>query len=670
VANYTQADRLVSVTTVLGPDALMLTDLAGTEGVSQPFSIRLSLVSEDPAIAGGDLLRTPAAITILTEDGGKRAIHGLINRFSQAGKRDDLTVYQAEVVPWLWFLTLSRDCRIFQHRTVPEIVEEVFQSLGYGDFDIRCTASHPKREYCVQYRETHFDFISRLLEEEGIFYFFEHTDSKHTMVIADNNGAMVACPQAPKARMAAGTPGERDVVTSFVQEHAIHVGRMTSKNYDFLQPSLGLLSTVEGRGKEEVYDYPGRHTTPEEGDRVARLRLEMEEAQGRVMRGASTCRGLQAGFRFDLQEHYRADLDQPYILLQVHHTASAEDYRSWGSATSKYQNSFQAIPASVPFRPVPATRRALVYGSQTARVVGPAGEEIYVDAHSRVKVQFYWDRVGKKDEHSSCWVRVATMWAGKTWGAQHVPRIGQEVVVQFLEGDPDQPIIVGSVYNAEQQPTFQLPGSKTISGVRSRSSRGGGTDNFNEISMQDEKGGELLYIHAEKDQTIVVENDRSDSVGHDEAVSIGNDHSRSIGHDREETVGNDVTISVGANRTESVGKDETVSIAVNRSLSVGKNDAIDIGQNRTLSVGKDEDRSVAGKRSTQVAKDESLQVGKKLTVEAGDEIVLRTGSASITMKKNGDIVIKGKNLTLQASGKITGKASSDVILKGSKVINN
>jgi type VI secretion system secreted protein VgrG len=670
VANYTQAARLVSVSTVLGPDVLLLTDLAGSEGVSMPFSIRLNLLSEDPAIQCADLLRSPATVTIRTEDGGERPFHGLVSRFAQAGRRDELTVYHAEVVPWLWFLTLSRDCRIFQQKTVPDILEEVFTSLGYRDFEFKCTGKHPKREYCVQYRETHFDFVSRLMEEEGIFYFFEHTDSKHTMVIADNNRAMVACPHAPAVRVTQGTPGERDVVTSFVQEHTVRAGKMTFKNYDFLQPSLGLLSTIEGQGREEVYDYPGPHTTPDEGERVARLRLEMEEAQSRVMRGDSTSRGLQAGFRFDLEDHYRSDLNQPYVLTQVQHTASTEDYRSWDGKTSKYSNSFLAIPADVPYRPVPVTRKALVHGSQTARVVGPAGEEIYVDAHSRVKVQFYWDRLGTKNEHSSCWVRVASTWAGKTWGALHVPRIGQEVVVDFLEGDPDRPIIVGSVYNAEQQPPFQLPGLKTISGIRSRSSVGGGSANFNEISMQDEKGSELLYIHAEKDETIVVENDRSDSVGHDETASVGNDQSQSVGRDRRKSVGKDESISIGANRSASVGKDEGITVGANRKLSVGKDETVTISQNRKMSIGKDEDRSVAGKRSTQIGKDDMLQVGKKLVMQAGDEIVLKTGSASITMKKNGDIVIKGKDITLQASGKITGKASSNVVLKGAKVLNN
>jgi type VI secretion system secreted protein VgrG len=672
-----QTDRLVSVTTNLGPDVLMLTDFAGTEGISMPFSLKLGFVSDDPKIVGADLLRTPALVTIQTEE-GERHIHGLINRFSQLGQVDDLTVYQAEVVPWLWFLTLSRDCRIFQEKSVPEIIQNVFKDLGYTDYKLKCSGNHPKRTYCVQYRETHFDFVSRLMEEEGIFYFFEHTDKKHTLVVADNNGAMTAGANGKTFRMATGTPGDQDVVTSLVQEHAIHVGKMTLKNYDFLQPNLGLLTTIAGKGKEEVYDYPAGHTTPEEGDRLARLGLEMEEARGQVVRGESGCRHLQSGHRFELQKHYRSDLNKPYVVTQVQHSARAEDYRSWGSATAKYSNTFLCIPADVPYRPLRVTAKTLVHGSQTARVVGPAGEEIYVDAHSRVKVQFYWDREGKKDEHSSCWVRVASGWAGKQWGMVHIPRIGQEVVVQFLEGDPDQPIIIGSVYNAEQQPPFKLPDNKTISGLRSRSTLGGSSDTFNEISMEDEKGSELLYIHAEKDQAIVVEHDRTDSVGNDEKTDVGNDRTETVGGDesitiaggRTETVEKDENITIGGNRTEGVGKNENITIGDNRTETVGKNETVEVGGGRSVSIAKQESLEVGEGRTTKVGKDEKLTVGKKLVIAAGDEIQISTGRASITMKKDGTIAIKGKDISITASGKVNVKASSDMTLKGSQIKEN
>jgi type VI secretion system secreted protein VgrG len=303
----------------------------------------------------------------------------------------------------------------------------------------------------------------------------------------------------------------------------------------------------------------------------------------------------------------------------------------------------------------------VVQGSQTAVVVGPSGEEIWVDKHGRVKIQFHWDREGKKDENSSCWVRVSSTWAGKNWGFVQIPRIGQEVIVDFLEGDADRPIITGRVYNAERMP-YDLPGNQTQSGVKSRSSKGGSGENFNEIRFEDLKGSELLYLHAEKDKQVVVENDRTESVGNDESISIGNN--------RTEDVGKDESITIGENRTESVGKDESITIGGSRTESVSKNETIDIGEKRQETVGKDEDVSVGGDRSTSVGKSDELQVGKELLIGVADKIVLKTGDASITMKKNGDIDIKGKNIKVQGSGKVQIKASSDVNIKGSKVTNN
>jgi type VI secretion system secreted protein VgrG len=295
-------------------------------------------------------------------------------------------------------------------------------------------------------------------------------------------------------------------------------------------------------------------------------------------------------------------------------------------------------------------------------VVGKGGEEIWVDKHGRVKVQFFWDRKGKRDENSSCWVRVSSTWAGKNWGFVQIPRMGQEVIVDFLEGDPDQPIITGRVYNADQMPPYALPANQTQSGVKSRSSKGGTGENFNELQFEDKKGSEEVYIHAERNKRVVVEVDRTESVGHNEGISIGNN--------RTEKVGKNESITIGENRTENVGKDEGITIGANRNESVGKNESIEIGENRTESVGKNESVSVTESRTHKVGKDDSLEVGKNLVITVADSITIKTGDASITMKKNGDIQIKGNNLKLDGSGKIQIKAASDVNIKGSKVTNN
>ena len=295
-----------------------------------------------------------------------------------------------------------------------------------------------------------------------------------------------------------------------------------------------------------------------------------------------------------------------------------------------------------------------------------------------MKLQFYWDRVGKKDENSSCWVRVSSAWAGKGWGGIHIPRMGQEVIVEYLEGDPDLPIITGRIYNAEQVPPYGLPGNQTQSGIKSRSSKGGGTDNFNEIRFEDKKGGEEVYIHAEKDKRVMVENDRAENVGHDESISIGNNRTESvgknesidIGDNRSENVGKDESITIGQNRTESVGKNESITVTKNQTLDVGENQELSVGKNRTETVGKNEEVSVGDDRKHSVGKNDALSVGKNLVIDAGDQITIKTGEASIIMKKNGDIQIKGKNLKLNGSGKIQITADSDVNIKGSKVTNN
>ena len=657
MAKYTQDKRPMKVDTVLGADVLLLDGFAGDEGVSTPFLYTLDLLSEDASIDAKKLLRTAAVVTLHLAGTTPRYIHGLITRFVQLGRTEDkLTAYRAEVVPWLWFLSLSSECKIFQNLSVLDIVEKIFKAHGFNDFQIKCTKSYPKREFCVQYRETHFNFVSRLMEEEGIFYFFDHTKDKHLLTLADANSAVKPCPGQAAARMATqpGAWQDEDVVTALEREHTVQTGKITLRDHDYLQPTLQLESSVSGDGKAEAYEYPGNYVKPDEGDRYARLRLEEHEAWRQVVRGTSTCRTFESGFRFDLKEHYRSDANQTYMLLRVQHSGHTGGYHSGEQGAAEYHNSFVAIPHSVPFRAAPTSRKPFIGGSQTAVVVGKSGEEIWVDKHGRVKVQFHWDRDGKKDEHSSCWVRVSTAWAGKNWGVVHIPRIGQEVIVDFLEGDPDRPIITGRVYNADQAPPYALPGDQTQSGIKSRSSKSGGTDNFNEIRFEDKKGSEVLFIHAEKDEQVEVEND--------EKVAIG--------HDRTESVGNNESITIDKNRTESVRGDEAVSVDGNRSLTVSKDETIDVTGKRSDSVGKNEDVTIADNRTHNVGKDDKLTVGKNLALDAGDSVTIKTGQATIAMKKNGDIKISGNNISIEASGKIQIKASSDVNIKGSKVTAN
>jgi type VI secretion system secreted protein VgrG len=672
MAQYTQAERHLRAETILGEDALLLESFAGEESVSVPFHFTLNLLADpDQTVVPEDMLRTPVAVTLELLDGEDRPMHGRISRFTQLGRGDGFIHYRAEMVPWLWFLSLTSECRIYQNMSVLEIAESIFKEQGYNDFQIKCLQSYPKREYCVQYRETHLNFVSRLLEEEGIFYFFEHSKDKHLLTLADHVSSVKYCPGVKAVRMAnTGGLQEDEAVTELERELSVTTGKVTLRDYDYLKPAVQLESSMAGEQPGEEYEYPGGYLQREDGDRYARLRLEEHEAKRCLVRGTGNCRSFRSGGRFDLIEHYAADTNLTYHLLQVRHEARVEGYRSDEGISFQYQNEFLAMPCDVPYRPPQTAVKPVVHGSQTAVVVGKSGEEIWVDKHGRVKVQFHWDRTGKRDENSSCWVRVSSSWAGKNWGFVQIPRIGQEVIVDFLEGDPDQPIITGRVYNADQTPPYALPANQTQSGVKSRSSKGGTGDNFNELRFEDKKGGEEIYIHAERNKRVVVEVDRTESVGHDERIGIGNN--------RSENVGGNETIAIEGSRTENVGKNESITIGGNRTESVAKNESIDVGDNRTRTVGKDENVTI-GKNETvsvgdvrrhSVGKDDVLDVGKNLVITVADSITIKTGDASITMKKNGDIQIKGNNLKLDGSGKIQIKASSDVNIKGSKVTNN
>jgi type VI secretion system secreted protein VgrG len=518
---HTQANRPMRVETDLGTDVLLFDSFSGVERISEPFAFRLELLSEDRDIDPDAVLRKPVTLAIDLENGETRHVHGLVSRFAlgdrvHVGEGDDLdylTSYTAEMVPWLWFLSLSRDCRIFQEKTVLEIVEEVFTEGGWSDFEIRCTLDYPARDYCVQYRETDLDFVSRLLEEEGIFYFFEHTDSKHTLVLADDNGAIKACPHKEEAVLRPQPVHDEDVVTGLRCERAVHAGKVTLRDYDYLHPNGNLEVELPGTEEQEVYDYhPGRFTSPEDGERYARIQLEALEAQRELVHGEGNCRAFQTGFWFKLEEHYSSRLNRNYTLVEIAHSGRGGSYHSRdGDTEPDYRNRFSAIPYDLPYRPPRRHAKPVLQGSQTAMVTGPAGEEIWTDKYGRVKVQFHWDRKGSRNENSSCWIRVATPWGSKGFGSVTIPRIGDEVVVDFLEGDSDRPLVVGSLYNAERMPPYELPAQQTQAGMRSHSIKGG-TGNYSEIRFDDTPGEEKLVIHAEKDHHVVVENNEYHTV--------------------------------------------------------------------------------------------------------------------------------------------------------------
>ncbi len=515
---YTQENRLIQVATPLGPDVLLLQGFEGHEGVSRPFEFDLRMLSENRSVSFEAVVGKKATIKIVLQDRSVRYINGIVSSFSQGGASQNFAYYHATIVPWLWLLTRTSDCRIFQNMTVPEILEKIFTEHGFSDYKNCLHGSFPKREYCVQYRETTFNFVSRLMQEEGIFYFFEHEADKHTLVLANNPAEFKPCPNQASARFdsARNAGFEEEVITEWSSEQEVRPGRYAIQDFNFEKPTLDLTSDVAGKDvrKYEMYDYPGEYLTKDEGERLVGIRMEEEDSPQIVVTGSSTCRALCSGFRFDLKDHYRRDFNKAYALVSIYHTAEqgTNFLSSDGEDTGfEYANQFQCVAHPSPFRPPRTAPVPVVHGTQTAIVVGPPGEEIYVDKYGRVKVQFHWDRDGKYDEKSSCWIRVAQDWAGKGWGAIFIPRVGQEVIVDFLEGDPDKPLITGRVYNGAAMPPYPLPAEKTKSSIKTYSTKGGG--GFNELRFEDKKGAEQIFIHAEKDEDVRVKNELREFVG-------------------------------------------------------------------------------------------------------------------------------------------------------------
>jgi type VI secretion system secreted protein VgrG len=569
--SYTQADRPIRIDTPLGEDTLLLESFSGAEYVSQPFRFQLEMVSQSASLALDDLLQKPAVVSLRMVGGEQRYFHGWIGRAVQGPRSASLITYRAELVPWLWFLSLNRDCRIFQNKTVPQIIEELLQDRGMRDYQMKLYGSYQPCEYCVQYRESDLSFISRLMEDEGIFYFFQHSKDRHTLIMTDAQSAFAHCPGNHSIRYdVTPTAGEEeDVIHSLDRNHAVATGTVSLTDYNFETPSMQL--DVKAKSKQfEIYDYPGNYSKRSDGERVARIRLQELDAGRLRVSGTSNCRQFIPGYRFQVREHYRSDANAEYVLLKVEHRAATTSYRSDAEEPFQYKNSFEAIPFSIQYRPPRATQAPVVRGVQTAVVAGKKGEEIWVDEYGRVKVQFHWDREGKRDENSSCWLRVSQIWAGKGWGGMWIPRIDQEVIVEFLEGDPDRPIITGRVYNGGQMPPYKLPDERTQAGVKSRSSKDAGPDNFNEIRFEDKTGQELLVIHAERNLQQYVEKGSYEYVGVNRHLVVDGSQL--------EAVGGNQHLTVKGEKREKIGSDVSLDIAGDCDAKVGLKFALESGE--------------------------------------------------------------------------------------------
>ncbi|MED0639826.1 type VI secretion system tip protein TssI/VgrG [Escherichia coli] len=595
------------------PDGMLLfASLGGTETVGELFTYSIKL--KTPDILNLDYV-SPAAnlqlkpmvgkdlcVNIELDGGGKRYISGLVTAARVVGHQGRSVVYELRLEPWLKTLTHTSDYKAFQNKNVVNILDEVLDEYPWP-VEKRLVENYPTRAWQVQYGETDFDFIQRLMQEWGIYWWFEHNENSHTLVLADAINVHKACADSPLVcYYQKGLKLDKEFIHTITANESLRSGQWVLNDFDFMKPRSLLKSTVAnpretGLAEYEHYEWPGDYFTKSEGEMLTRIRMEEQRSPGSRVQGSGNIRTLMTGFTFTLENYPAAEVNREYLLVQTTLFIQDNAQHSGQEQHFSYSTSFELHPTSEVYRPQRTLSKPHTKGPQSAIVTGPAGQEIWTDKYGRVKVQFGWDRYGKNDENSSCWVRVSYPWAGKGFGMIQIPRIGQEVLVDFKNGDPDLPIIVGRTYNQDTMPPWGLPGAATQSGFYSHTI-GGGPTNANALRFEDKPGGEEVWLHAEKDQRIEVNNNESHWVGN--------------------------------NRLKVIDKTETAIIGEKRSLTVQMDDTSLAGQNKTI------------------------QAVQNLRLAAGDSIILSCGKTILQMTSDGifNITCKNFNITATENGKI------------------
>lgn len=596
-----QSSDLTYATSIVPPPALaeplVFTHLVGEEEISRCFRFTASFASRDQNVDTVKLLGRRISVDATNQEGTARWFDGFVSAVRLTEIEPRLAHYEAELRPWLWFLGQGRDCRIFQQMSVVEIIEEVFSAYPEARFEKRLQGTYQPREYCVQYDESDLNFVERLMEHEGIFYFFEFDDGGHTLVLADAVSALDPAPgyeTVPFHFESTGEWRDRECLFEWALSSTVRPGTYAHTHYDFRKPAADLMARSEqpfdhDLAEAEYYSHPGAHLELARGDKVAMIRREELQAEHQRILARGTTRGLAPGVTFKLEGHPRDDQNDEYLVIRCTYEVDDAAFRAGAGGGGQFQARLEVAPTTIPYRPPRRARRPVMRGPQTATVVGPGGEEIYTDEFARVKVQFHWDRKGGRDENSSCFVRVSQAWAGAGWGFIQIPRIGQEVIVDFIEGNPNWPIITGRVYNAMQPPPYGDKG--TQSGWKSDSSPGSG--GYNELMFEDKAGSELVNFQAQKDHTLLIKNDRTKLVQHDQSDRIDNNAKHSVGVDLDEDVGNNKTTKVGVDRTVTIGSNDTEKVGLNRSLTVGVDETISIGANSVETIGASHSQTVA-----------------------------------------------------------------------------
>lgn len=620
---FEQPGGLLSLTSPFGDNDLLLDAVEGSEGISELFKFSLYMRSANTGLSAATVVGKNMTVTLNVEGGSKRYITGIVSRFIQGGFDQDFSTYEAEVVPMLWLLTLSRDRKIYQTKSVAEIIKAVLGDFGIT-FDDKLTQTYDKLDYVVQYDETAFDFISRLMEQAGIFYFFTFSSSGHTMVLGDASSNFADCDGAAKVRFFphTGMSNEIDTVSRFAYENRIAIKKSTVNDYDFINPSTSLEGTHSATtGNGAVYEFATGHLAVAAANAIAKLRVEASQVGAEILRGDSYCYPFSAGSKFTLSGHFVDTLNAAFVLRRVHHTARDD----------LYSNSFEAFPSAVPFRPPVQTPRPRAVGCETALVVGPSGEEIWTDKWGRIKVQFPWDRDGAKDDKSSTWLRVAQSVAGKGFGALFLPRVGQEVVVTYLNGDPERPMVTGCVYNGENALPAELPANQTQTIMRTWSSKQGAAGN--ELRFEDKKDSEQLYMHAQKDMLTEIEN----------ALTT--------------------TIKKGAEMHTLQEGDRTVDVQKGKETH-------NVKGTRDITVTGDETHTNSGKFTHKVTGDYALTIDGKLTITVTGDISIKS-SAGVTQEAGTAFAAKsGTAFSIKGGTEVTSEAGTNLTNKaGMKMLN-
>jgi len=663
---FTQENRFLKVETGLGTDVFFLKSVSGHESFSQLFEFHLELLSYEPDINALDIVGDNVSFAIDINSETPKYANGYVANFEFTGiVNRELYGYRATLVPWFWFLKKRVNYRVFQNLSVKEIFEEICGELGYQDFRWSLNEDHPKLEYCVQYGESDFDFLNRLLESEGIFYFFMLDSGKHTLCLVD---AITAYENLdPKELEHTSGSSNDECIRSWRHQYQYLSGKWSQSDFNFEKFNHSLLTEsssvlkIKNSSSFSVYEYPGLYAENDRGKALTKLRMEAEESQFDIIGGSSDVKSVALAKKFSyLSDENKLDHNKQFVFTAIVHEAKDTSFvQDEEEEESYYKNTFSCLPVDAPYRPPLKTPSPRIEGVQTAVVVGKSGDEIYTDEYGRIKIQFHWDLYGQKDENSSCWVRVATQWAGKKWGAIGIPRVGQEVVVTFVNGDPDRPLVIGSVYNSAHMPPFDLPGDKNVRGVKSRSTKGGDRGTYNEISFDDTMGSEKLTIHAQKDFNMDVGKDAGTNAAGNATNNVDGNVTSTIGGNQSASVGGDDSTSVSGNQSNTISGNKTDSVSGNQDATVGGDDSTNVSGKQSVSTGSNQDITVGASQTQSISSNQEISVGANQTISVGATQDISATNQNVSISANASMS------ATQIS--ISGNAKIDLAVAGSSV---